>query len=254
MADSPRVALVTGGSKGIGYACAARFLSQGYAVAICSRNTGELELASSQLRSVHGGEVLTLQADVGLVEDCVNIVSSCLDHFGRVDVLVNNSGMYSPVPFLDFTADSWDELMDVNLRGAVLISVGVARSMVARGEGGRIVHISSNAAFASEPQFAHYNASKAALVSLTKTMAVELAPHGILVNAVAPGWVSTPLTQPFIGELDAEDFGRVIPLCRSGQPEEIAGAVAFLCSADATFITGETIVVDGGMTSLLPQP
>jgi NAD(P)-dependent dehydrogenase (short-subunit alcohol dehydrogenase family) len=245
-----KVALVTGGSKGIGYACAERLLADGFAVAICARNAGEVSAAASRLGEP--GQVFGLRSDVGSVDDCAALVPAVLDRFGRVDALVNNAGVYSPVPFLDFTADKWDALMDINVRGPVLLSVAAARAMRDQGHGGRIVNIASTSGQLSEAEFAHYNASKAAIISLTRSMSVELAPFGILVNAVAPGWVLTPLSEPFLQTLSEDSLGRISPLRRVGHAAEVAGAVSFLCGADATYITGVTVNVDGGLTAMHP--
>ena len=245
-----KVALVTGGSKGIGYACAERLLADGFAVAICARNADEVSAAASRLGGAD--KVLGLRSDVGSVEDCAGLIPAVLDHFGRVDVLVNNAGVYSPVPFLDFTAETWDALMDINVRGPVLLGGATARAIREQGSGGRIVNIASTNGQLSEAEFAHYNASKAALISLTKSMSVELAQFGILVNAVAPGWVLTPLSEPFVGTLTEDSLGRISPLKRVGQAAEIAGAVSFLCGSDATYITGVTVNVDGGLTAMHP--
>ncbi len=149
----------------------------------------------------------------------------CSSRFGRIDALVNNAGVYAPVPFLDFTADTWDALMDINVRGPVLLGGAAARAMRDQGAGGRIVNIASTNGQMSEAEFAHYNASKAAIISLTKSMSVELATYGILVNAVAPGWVLTPLSEPFVSTLSEDSLGRISPLKRVGQAAEVAAAV-----------------------------
>ena len=244
------VALVTGGSKGIGYACAARLLADGYSVAFCARKPEEVAAAVDSLGSRE--RVLGLTADVSDVEACAGLVPAVVTRFGRIDVLVNNAGVYSPVPFLDFSAQLWDALMDINVRGPVLISVSAAGAMRDQGDGGRIVNLASTGGQMSEAEFAHYNASKAAMISLTKSMAVELAPYGILVNAVAPGWILTPMTDPFVGTLGTDALGRITPLKRVGTPDEVAGAVSFLCGPDSTYITGATINVDGGLMAMHP--
>jgi 3-oxoacyl-[acyl-carrier protein] reductase len=245
-----KVALVTGGSKGIGYACAQRLLADGYAVAICARNADEVEEAAGRLGDP--GNVLGLRADVGSAGDCAGLVPAVTARFGRIDVLVNNAGVYAPVPFLDFTADAWDALMAINVRGPVLLGGAAARAMRDQGGGGRIVNIASTNGQMSEAEFAHYNASKAAIISLTKSMAVELAPLGILVNAVAPGWVLTPLSEPFISTLGDDALGRISPLRRVGTVDEVSGAVSFLCGPDAGYITGTTVNVDGGLIAMHP--
>jgi 3-oxoacyl-[acyl-carrier protein] reductase len=245
-----KVALVTGGSKGIGYACAERLLADGYAVAICARNGDEISAAASKLGDAD--KVLGLRSDVGSVKDCEALVPAVLEKFGRIDALINNAGVYSPVPFLDFTPQTWDALMDINVRGPVLLGGAAGRAMRDQGDGGRIVNIASTNGQLSEAEFAHYNASKAALISLTKTMSVELAPHGILVNAVAPGWVLTPLSEPFVGTLTEDSLGRISPLKRVGQASEVADAVSFLCGSGASYVTGITLNVDGGLTAMHP--
>jgi 3-oxoacyl-[acyl-carrier protein] reductase len=245
-----KVALVTGGSKGIGYACAERLLTDGYAVAICARHADEVKTAADRL----GGpdKVLGLRSDVGSVDDCAALVPAVLSHFGRIDAVVNNAGVYYPIPFLDFTASDWDGLMNINVRGPVLIGGAAARAMRDQGTGGRIVNIASTNGQMSETEFAHYNASKAAIISLTKSMSVELAAHGILVNAVAPGWVLTPLSEPFVGTLSEDSLARISPLRRVGQAGEVAAAVSFLCGSDASYITGITLNVDGGLKAMHP--
>jgi 3-oxoacyl-[acyl-carrier protein] reductase len=245
-----KVALVTGGSKGIGLACVRRFLNDGWSVAFCARNDAEITRAIGELAAA--SRVLGVRADVGVVEDCANLIARTVDHFGRIDALVNNAGVYAPVPFIEFTAESWDALMDINVRGPVLLGGAVARQIREQGTGGRIVNIASTNGQMSEAQFAHYNASKAAIISLTKTMSVELAEFGILVNAVAPGWVLTPLSEEYVSTLSPDALGRISPLKRVGSAAEVAGAVAFLCGPDSTYVTGITINVDGGLIGMHP--
>jgi NAD(P)-dependent dehydrogenase (short-subunit alcohol dehydrogenase family) len=247
-----RVALITGASKGIGYACADRLLHAGYDVSICAR--GEQDLATAAARLERLGNVLAVKGDMADPDIGQKLVSAVMERFGRIDVLVNNAGIYEPVPFIDFTAESWDRLMAINVRGPVVLSAAVVRCMRQQAAGGRIVHMSSTNGIAAEPGFAHYNASKAALTSLAMTMALELASDRILVNAVAPGWVRTPLAEDYIGSLSEKQLGDISPLRRAASPAEIAAAVLFLCGPDASYVTGTTLVVDGGMTAMLAQP
>lgn len=245
-------AIVTGGSRGIGFACAQRLLADGLGVMICGRNGEEAAHAAERL-AAFGGPVYSVAADVGDPDDCERLVRSAIERLGGVGVVVNNAGIYEPVPFLEFDAAKWDRTLSVNLRGTVLVSASASRWMSDH-EGGRIVNIASTNGLAAELQFAHYNASKAAIISLTQTMAVELAPHDIAVNCVAPGWILTPLSESWVGDLSFDQMRQICPLARIGKPEEVAETVAFLCRETTGYITGETINVDGGMMAQLPNP
>lgn len=245
-------AIVTGASKGIGYSCAERLQKDGYALTICGRNGRDLDEAAGKLAA--NGEVVHVQADVGEVEACNRVVQACLEAYGRVDALVNNAGIYDAVPLFDLNAEIWDRYFAVNLRAPLLIAIECAKSMRDRGEGGHIVNIASTNGLMSEVAFAHYNASKAALISLTETMAIEWAEYGIQVNAVAPGWIRTPLSEPWIGELTDEQLRRTFPSRRVGSASEVAELVAFLCRDGANYLTGSTIRIDGGMLAQHPAP
>jgi NAD(P)-dependent dehydrogenase (short-subunit alcohol dehydrogenase family) len=161
-----KAAIVTGASMGIGYACAKRLQQDGFCLVICSRSQDDIEEAANQISS-EPGRVVGIEADIRKRGDCEAIVQRCIDEFGRVDAVVNNAGIYLPCPFLDFTADRWDETLAINLRGPVLVSAAAGRTMRDQG-GGRIVHIASINGLCAEPEFAHYNSAKAALVSLTR--------------------------------------------------------------------------------------
>jgi 3-oxoacyl-[acyl-carrier protein] reductase len=181
-------------------------------------------------------------------EDEVDAMVTAGDEFlGGIDVLINNAGTATREPFVEIATERWDRILDVNLRGEFLVAQRVARRMIERGRGGSIVNMASTNALEGEAGYAHYNASKGGIAMLTRTMAIELGPHGIRVNAVCPGKIETPLQ----GEAeDAAYTGRFvrerIPLGRSGTPEEVAAVYAFLASDEASFITGELLVVDGG--------
>jgi NAD(P)-dependent dehydrogenase (short-subunit alcohol dehydrogenase family) len=250
---SARAAIVTGASRGIGYACAERLAGDGYALLVCSRDAADIEQAAERLRA-GGADVVALAADVGVPADCRRIVAACVEAYGHVDALVNNAAIYVARPFLDIDAEHWDETMAIDLRGPALLSVAVARGMRDRGEGGRIVHISSDNALKAELEYAAYNAAKAALVSLTLSMAGELGQYGIITNAVLPGWTRTRMTEAYLEEVSAEDVGRVIPLGRAAEPSETAQVVSFLCNPEVTYVLGQSISVDGGLLSTQPSP
>jgi NAD(P)-dependent dehydrogenase (short-subunit alcohol dehydrogenase family) len=247
---------VTGGATGIGYACAEELLRRGFGVVVCGRREGLVETAAKRLAEAVGEPeaALGVRADVGTREDPPRVVEACVERFGRIDALVNNAGIYAEVPFLELTADAWDEMLAINVRGAVLASVAAARRMVEQGGGGRIVHVTSLNGAIAEPSFAHYSASKAALISLAQSMAVDLGSHDIQTNAVGPGWVRTPMTEEFLADSDASTLARVNPLARYAAPEEIASVVGYLCDDAPGFLTGQTIFVDGGETVMAPMP
>jgi len=237
--------LVAGASRGIGEAAARRFLEEGCRVFICARGAAGVEQAVGELRAL--GEVHGMACDVSDPEAVERLVEDAERFLGGIDVLANNAGVAWQEPFLDITLEHWDQVMDINLRGMFLVAQAVARRMVGRGRGGAIVNMSSTNAFEGEAGYTHYNASKGAITMLTRTMATELGQHGIRVNALCPGKIFTPL------QGEAEDPGYTaryerekIPLGRSGTVEEVAAAYAFLASDEATFITGEMLVVDGG--------
>lgn len=247
---SRKVAIVTGGTKGIGLACADAFAADGYRVLICSRNAEEAERVAISLSRIDG-QVLDAKADMADPDIGVELVGTCMDKFGRVDCVVNNAGIFSPTPMVEMTAAKWDETLHTNLRGAALVSAAAAGAMPSDA-GCSIVNIASINGLVAEDNFAAYNASKAGLVSLTQTMAIEWAADGIRVNYVAPGWIQTPLSEPWIGGISQRDIDRMIPMGRIGEPSDIASVVLFLASDGARYITGQTVTVDGGMLTRQP--
>lgn len=237
--------LVSGGSRGIGLASARRFLEEGSRVFLCGIDGAEVDTAVKELGEI--GIVQGKECDVSREEDVDALVREAGSFLGGVDVLANNAGIAWREPFLDITREHWDRILDVNVRGQFLVAQRVARSMLRRGSGGAIVNMASTNALEAEAGYAHYGASKGAIAMLTRTMAVELGPHGIRVNALCPGKIATPLQ----GEAEDVEYTRRferdrIPLGRSGTPEEVAAAYAFLASDDASFICGELLVIDGG--------
>ncbi|HJZ14048.1 MAG TPA: 3-oxoacyl-ACP reductase family protein [Stellaceae bacterium] len=241
-----KVVLVTGAQQGIGRAMAIEFALAGADVAInWLDDESAAESAADQVRS-HGQRALTVQADVARVEQTQAMVTAVEQGLGPIDVLINNAGVFPRVPFLEMTESDWDYVLDINLKGACFCAQAVAKAMVAAGRPGVIVNLTSGAAFRSSPRGVHYVASKGGVLSMTRAMALELAPYRIRVNAIAPGLTDT--AQPRYGSSEGElaEAGRAIPLGRMARPEEIARAAVFLASSDAGFVTGQTLHVNGG--------
>ena len=243
-----RVAVVTGGSSGIGLATARLLAAEGAAVVICGRDPQRLERARAEL-AVPGARVLAVPCDVSREKDVDRLFAEALRAFGAVDVCVCNAGIETDedYAFVDLPAAVFDENVAVNVRGVFLTAQRAARLM--RAGGGAIVMIGSSSGIVVDGKDPSptYNATKAAVHMFARSLAVELAPHGIRVNAVAPGWIATGMTE----EDDAETVAAAlekIPLRRYGTPEEIAEAIAFVAGDGASYITGATIVVDGGET------
>ena len=238
-----RVALVTGGAHGIGRGIAEAFAAAGGSVVVADRDGAEAERVAAAL-GAGWAEALAVPVDVREAAAVATLVEQALGRFGRIDFLVNNAGIYPNTPVLEMDEAEWDAVFDVNVKGAFLVSRAVAATMVERGEGGRIVNISSGAAASGRPGAAHYCASKAALNMFTKVLAIELAEHGILVTAVQPGLITVP-DAPLTGEYVARLID-LTPLKRPGQPADVANAVLFLASPASSFITGTILGVDGG--------
>ena len=245
-----KVAIITGGGTGIGFGIATVLASRGARLTLAQKGVARAQVAT---QSLTGADVLCVETEISDRGSVDAMVQATLARFGRIDVLVNNASLTGTVavaPFLDCTAVQLDEIIDVNLKGAFHCSQAVARHMVERGEGGSIVTIASVGAFAGQEFAAAYCASKAGQVALTQVMALELAPHGIRVNAIAPGDIHTPASADIVADLKTSGasgkFVRITPLGRRGTPEEIGRVVAFLVSEDASFITGATLLVDGG--------
>jgi NAD(P)-dependent dehydrogenase (short-subunit alcohol dehydrogenase family) len=251
---SGRRVLISGGSSGIGLAAAQRFLEEGSAVFIAGLEPDEVSHAVSGLQQY--GKVTGLSGDVSQEADVEHLVEAALGELGGIDVLINNAGTARRDAFLAITAQTWDHILAVNLRGMFLLAQAVSRLMVQQGSGGSIINMSSTNGIAGERDYAHYNASKGGVLLLTKTMAVELGKHGIRVNALCPGYIKTPLNAAIAAGIGGEDFDaayarRRIPLRRVGLAQEVAAAYAFLASDDASFIHGTGLVIDGGQLAVM---
>jgi 3-oxoacyl-[acyl-carrier protein] reductase len=238
-------ALVTGGARGIGRACCLMLARAGASVAVNYRvESPSANLLVEEIESA-GGEAFALAADVTKREEAEMLVDETVARFGTIDILVNNAGIWKSSPIEEMSDGEWDEMVGVNLRGTFnCIRAAVPPMKEARS--GRIINISSTAGQRGEAFSSHYAATKGAVISLTKSLAVELAPFGILVNCVAPGWVVTDMTRDDLLGARRESILQTIPLARAATPDEIAGSVAFLSSELATFITGEILNVNGG--------
>lgn len=241
-------ALVTGGSRGIGRGIALGLAQLGADVAIAYRQAeDEAAEVTAAVRAL-GREACAFRHDLADAEGIPGLVERVWAEAGPLDILVNNAGLALLEPFDRVTVESWQATFDVNVRAPFFLSQQAAMRMIARGEGGRIINISSTNGFQAEAHLAPYNASKGALEMLTKSLAVELAPHGITVNSVAPGLIETEIGDDFeLAEGFWEHLREHIPLGRVGTPAECVGAVALLASEAGTYITGQTIVVDGGI-------
>jgi NAD(P)-dependent dehydrogenase (short-subunit alcohol dehydrogenase family) len=240
------VAIVTGAAQGIGRAIALELSRQGCRMAVADVKIDGARDTAASIES-RGGEALAVECDVSRRSDAERLVAEALNRWSRIDVLVNNAGTYPRKPFLDMDDETWSRVIETNLYGTFVCSQIVAREMVSRGTRGRIVNLGSTRSVLPAEQGVHYGASKAGIVSVTRTMALELAPHGIRVNAIAPGVSDTAQPREVMSDDDLAAAGRANPLGRIGQPEDSARVVAFLVSDYAAYVTGQTIFVNGGM-------
>ncbi len=239
-----RVAIVTGGSRGIGAATAALLAEDGACVVVSGRDADRLERAVKDLEA-SGAAAVGVVADAARREDCERLVEAARERFGRVDILVNNAGVTRDTLLVRMKDDDWDQVMAVNLRGAFLMTRAVAKLMM-RQKGGRIVNVASTAGAMGNAGQTNYSAAKAGLIGLTKAAARELAHWGILVNAVAPGLVDTDMTAT-LSAAARQALLAQIPLGRTGTVREVAEVVRFLAGDGASYITGQVFHVNGGL-------
>ena len=247
--------MITGAGQGLGAAIARELAAEGGKVVLLDRNPDTLAATEAAIAAA-GGQAMSFQLDLADYDRFADVVAAVMARHGKIDVLVNNAAINPPTwTILEDTLENWRKTITVNLEAVYVGSKLVAPHMVAAGSG-RIIHIASVQGYVSSGKCGSYNAAKGGIIALTKSMAVELGPHGILVNAVAPGFMITPMSVVNgIDETDSPEFrewyvarGR-IPLRRAAMPEEVAGTVTFLASDYCRYMTGQLLVVDGGLTS-----
>ncbi len=236
-------AIVTGASRGIGEAITKALVDIGVGVVGVARNFSE-----AWAQGFDKGRTISVTGDVSNIDVAQKALKTCLDYFGRIDILVNNAGIVIGGTILDLKMEDWDRQMDVNLKGHLNFSKVVSEEMVKRKTPGRIINISSVAGMFYEVGLLSYSATKGAIISFTRGLAIDLAPYNILVNSVAPGWVDTQMGTGTLSQKQMEAVNNRIPLRHIASPAEVAGVVVFLASDLSRYVTGQTIVVDGGQT------
>lgn len=240
-----KVAIVTGSGRGIGRAIALELAREGVKVVVTSRHTEECDEVCSVINA-DGGESLCVECDVSKKEDIDRLVKETMDKFGRIDILVSNAGVVRQNPISETSEEDWDFVLDINLKGMFLVCKAVAPIMIEQ-KSGKIVSIASIAGEIGFPNTSAYCASKGGIVNLTRELALEMAPYNVNVNAVAPGVIETSMTEGMLADENSrKGLLTQIPMGRVGKSEEIAKAVLFLASDDSSYVTGHTLVVDGG--------
>ncbi len=240
-----RVALITGASRGIGRAIALRFAQEGARLACLATHEERLQSLSKELEAL-GAECLPLVGNVADIPTCENAVEQTLQKWGKLDILVNNAGIARDQLLIKMTEEEWDEVLTVNLKATAFLTRSALRPML-KARYGRIINMSSVIGLHGQAGQSNYAASKSAIIGFTLSIAREYGPRGITCNAIAPGFIETDMTRRLPPEMSDPKNLR-IPLGRLGKPEDVAGVAAFLASEDAGYITGQVIVVDGGMT------
>lgn len=241
-----KVSVITGASRGIGLGIAEAFLAQGAKVAICGTSEGGINKAKEYLLGKYpDGEILANAADVSKAGDCDNFIAEVIKHFGRIDILINNAGITRDTLLMRMSESDWDAVISVNLKGAFLMSKAAVKHMIKQ-RSGSIINMSSVVGQSGNAAQANYSASKAGLIGLTKSMAKEFASRNIRVNAIAPGFVKTEMTEVLKEEL-RDAILQSIPLKRFAEVKDIADAAVFLASENAGYITGQVLAVNGGL-------
>lgn len=246
---SGKVAIVTGSSSGIGQSIAIRLASEGANIVVDYRSHPEGADDTKEQIEATGSKVITLHADVSKLDDTQKLVEQAWQQLGSCDILVNNAGIEKGADFWDVTEEDYDEVLNVNLKGAFFLTQAFVRRLRKAKRPGRIVNISSVHEDMAFPHFSTYCASKGAMRMLTRNLAVELGPLGININNIAPGAIMTPINKSLLDDKPRLDsLLKNIPLARMGKPEEVAALTAFLASDEASYITGSTYILDGGLT------
>ena len=244
-----KVALVTGANSGIGKAIATRFAAEGARVVINHRPTPQDEQAAHDLAGQLGAAAVAIAADVTRRDQVERMLAGTIERFGRLDIAVNNAGIEIKKPFVDVTDEDWQRVVAVNLYGGFVVSQIAARRMIEQGQGGKLIFISSVHEDIPFPGYAAYCASKGGVRMLMRNLALELAPHGISANSIAPGAIATPINQAVLDDPAAlRNAISEIPVGRFGRPEEVASVAVFLASDEAQYVTGSSYFVDGGLT------
>jgi NAD(P)-dependent dehydrogenase (short-subunit alcohol dehydrogenase family) len=245
--------IVTAGGRGLGQAIALRFAQEGARrIALIDVSPDNLASAVAQLEAI-GVEALSIEADLSRGDECMRSMQAVVAAFGAPDVVISNAGVSSGAPFLNLELNAWQRVIDVNLTASFVVGQEAARAMISKGVRGSILYTASVAGHGGVPGAIDYSVSKAGIVTLVRSMALELAPHGIRVLSISPGWMDTPGTAEIEGAAAMERYRRggfpFAPLGRMAYPDEVAGLFAFLASSEAAYMTGVDVTIDGGMTA-----
>lgn len=244
---SGKTAIVTGAGQGMGRGIALRLAEAGAQLVIAGRTLSKCENVATEIRE-KGREAIAVACDVTSLDDLDKTVAQTMEAFGHIDILVNNAGGMHPfTPFVDVRPDTWQGTIDRNMKGSYFLTQKCVKQMIAAGRGGRVINVASTAAFKPDYQLAAYNSAKAGMVVMTRSLAIELAPHGILVNTVAPGPIHTDNTAEIYADPQiAKMVKQRVPLGGPGEPDDVANAVLFCSGAASKHMTGGLIVIDGG--------